>query len=236
MSKFKIVETLFESFANLINPDWIMNQGGLYLVLVILFVETGLFFGFFLPGDVLLFISGIILASADQTVHVFGHNVVDLVFWQVLFVGSTILGNFVGYWFGSKFGHSLFYQGRKFLFLKQKHITAAQQFYEKRGGFAVTMARFLPIARTFVPIIAGMVKMNFKQFTYYNILGGILWVGGLTTLGFYLGKRAWIADNLEWAILAVLVLASLPVIIKMIFSGKSAASRKKNITKTSIGE
>jgi len=223
------VETLFELFANLIDPDWIMSQGGLYLVLVILFIETGLFFGFFLPGDVLLFISGIILASADQTVHIFDHKVIALVFWQSLFIGSTILGNFVGYWFGSKFGHALFYQGRKFLFLRQKHIDAAQQFYEKRGGFAVAIARFLPIARTFVPIVAGMVKMNFKQFTFYNVLGAFLWVGGLTTLGFVLGKREWVADNLEWAVLAVLVLASLPMIIKMIFPGKKQGAKKEKI-------
>src|SRR5699024_10861241 len=181
---------------HLTNPNWIMNNGGLYLVLLILFVETGLFFGFFLPGDPLLFVSGMVIAGAEQAVP-FDHGVYNLIFWGLLFMLSTIIGNMVGYWTGFRFGH-IFRSEKKSRWLKPEHVRAAEVFYEKKGGFAVLIARFLPIVRTFIPIVGGIVKMDFKSFMAYNVLGAILWVGVLTSLGFVLGGNPWIQNNLEW--------------------------------------
>lgn len=214
------MELILEYFQYLTNPDWIMQRGGLYLVLIILFIESGLFFGFFLPGDPLLFISGMIVAGADEIPYPFDNGIYNLVFWEILFVASAVLGNFVGYWFGNKFGYLLTDRKKDTWLLKQKHIEAAHDFYEKRGGFAITIARFLPIVRTFVPIIGGMVKMDFKRFTFYNILGALLWVGVITSLGYALGENQWVHKNLEWTLLGIVVLVTLPVVIKAVTSPK----------------
>src|SRR5690554_6788819 len=114
------MEAIFESFQHLLDPDWIMANGGLYLVLLILFVETGLFFGFFLPGDPLLFISGMVIASAESAFP-FSSEILNLPFWMLLFMVSTIMGNFVGYWTGNKFTH-IFYQDKDRWFMRKKHI------------------------------------------------------------------------------------------------------------------
>src|SRR5690554_3897654 len=171
------MDVILESFEHLLDPNWIMSKGGLYLVLIILFIETGLFFGFFLPGDPLLFISGMIIANAGEAAIPFDNAVFNLLFWSVLFTTSTILGNMVGYWSGYKFSHVFRGGNRKRRLIKAKHIDSAEEFYKKRGGFAILIARFLPIVRTFVPIVGGIVKMNFRHFMMYNILGAILWIG-----------------------------------------------------------
>lgn len=192
-----------------------MEQGGLYLILIILFIETGLFFGFFLPGDPLLFISGIIIANTTDVSYPFDVELLNLLFWGVLFIISTILGNFVGYWTGKKFGHRFTNKEKKSWLIKPKHIEGAQQFYKKRGGFAVLMARFVPIARTFIPIIGGIVGMNIRHFATYNVLGAILWVGTLTSLGYVLGENEWVKNNLEWTLLGIVLVVTAPVIVKM---------------------
>ncbi|MCO6464891.1 MAG: DedA family protein [Saprospiraceae bacterium] len=207
------MEIIIEFFQHITNPDWIMHHGGMYLVLLIIFLETGLFFGFFLPGDVLLFISGMVIAVAEDSTHIFSNDVVNLIFWQVLFICGTIAGNFFGYWFGSKFGPILERQQKDYWLLKRNHLAIARNFYNHKGGIAVCIARFIPIARTFVPIIAGLVKMDYKKFSFYNILGALIWVISLTTLGFVLGEHPWVNQNLEWTLIAILILATLPLVI-----------------------
>ncbi len=207
------MEVLLEALEHLTNPNWIMNSGGLYLVLVILFIETGLFFGFFLPGDPLLFISGMIIAGANEAAFPFNTGILNLFFWGFLFCLSTIIGNMVGYWTGYKF--TRFFKNRKSRFLKPKHLYAAEKFYESKGGGAVLIARFLPVVRTFVPIVGGIVKMNFKYFMIFNILGALLWVGLITTLGYVLGENPWVERNLEFVIIGLVVLVSAPVLFKM---------------------
>lgn len=210
------MEIIGEILQNLLDPDWIMQNGGLYLVLIILFIETGIIIGFFLPGDPLLFISGMIIASANESPYPFANEIFNLPFWLLLFAASTILGNFFGYWFGYKFKHVV---NRKedTWFLKRKHIAAAHEFYEKRGGFAIAIARFLPIVRTFAPVIAGTVEMDFKKFTIYNIMGALLWVISITTLGFVLGENPWVQKNLEFIIIALVLIVTAPVIFKLLF-------------------
>lgn len=140
-----------------------------------------MFFGFFLPGDPLLFISGMVIASAEEA-YPFSSQFLNLLFWMLLFMVSTTLGNFLGYWFGTRFTY-VFNRKEDTWFLKRKHMNAAHEFYANKGGFAIAIARFLPIVRTFAPIVAGTVKMDYKTFTFYNILGAIIWVGALPPWG-----------------------------------------------------
>lgn len=213
------MDSLLALLHNLIDPDWLQAHGALYLVAFIIFAETGLLVGFFLPGDSLLFVSGIIIASSKATPSPTQNHFVNLVFWVVLLTIMAIVGNFVAYWFGKKTGPLLFERKDTWL-VKKKHITQAHDFYEKKGGGAIIFARFLPIVRTFAPIVAGVVKMDFKKFAFYNIVGAIAWVASIVTLGFVLGENAWVRENLEKIIIALVLVTTAPVLLKMIFSRK----------------
>ncbi|MGK6351083.1 DedA family protein [Parapedobacter sp. DT-150] len=201
---------------NLTNPDWIVAHGGLYLLLFIVFAETGILIGFFLPGDPILFIAGIIIANLTLGPV---DSVLTLLYWIALIGAAGILGNFVGYWCGKYFGHRLLKQKDNWLF-KKEYILRAQEFYHKRGGVAIILARFLPVVRTFAPIVAGIVEMDFKKFALYNVVGGILWVGSLVTLGYLLGENEWVQENLEYVIMGIVVLATAPVLVNMITGKK----------------
>jgi membrane-associated protein len=207
--------------STLMNPDWIMQHGGLFLVAFIIFAETGLLVGFFLPGDSLLFIAGIVIAGAKENPVPFESHPLNLVFWIILLTIAAIIGNFVGYWFGKKTGPLLFERKDTWL-IKKKHIHQAHEFYEKKGALAVIFARFLPIVRTFAPIVAGVVKMDDKKFTTYNVVGAILWIGSLLTAGYLLGENEWVKENLELIILGLVVVTTGPVLFKMIFGKKTA--------------
>lgn len=207
---------------NLIDPVWISQHGGLWLVVFIVFAETGLFIGFFLPGDSLLFVAGLIIAQAGSqagTHHMLGAGWPDLIFWIVLVIIAGILGNFVGYWFGRKSGPLLFERRETWLF-KRRHLMAAKEFYENKGGFAIVVARFLPIVRTFAPIVGGVVKMEFRSFALYNVIGSIAWVGSLMSAGFLLGEIPWVKENLEKIIIGIVVVTTVPIAAKMIFGKK----------------
>lgn len=216
------MEIIFEVFQNMLDPNWIMSNGGLYLVLLILFVETGIFFGFFLPGDPLLFVSGMVIAAAEEIAHPFDASISNLFFWMSLFILATVMGYFLGYWFGHKFGDRLQRKKDTWLF-KKKHINAAHDFYEKKGGFAIAVSRFLPIVRTFSPIVGGMVKMDLKKYSFYNVLGAVIWVVSITSLGYVLGDNPWVKSNLEFVIIALVVIVTAPVIIKMFANKKGLA-------------
>jgi membrane-associated protein len=213
------MNTFIEFFQHILDPNWIMSHGGLYLVLLILFIETGLFFGFFLPGDPLLFISGVVIASSNEDFHFFSENWMNLSFWMALFILATILGYFLGYWFGNKFGYRLS-KKEDSLFFKKRYIDAAHDFYGQKGGLTIAISRFLPIVRTFSPIIAGMIGMDFKKFTFYNLVGGFIWVVSLTSLGYALGENKWVKENLEYVIIGLVLIVTLPVIWKVIFKKK----------------
>jgi len=201
---------------NLSNPDWIVAHGGLYLLLFIVFAETGILIGFFLPGDPILFIAGIIIANLTLGPV---DSILTLLYWIALISTAGILGNFVGYWCGKYFGHRLLKMKDNWLF-KKEYIHKAQEFYDQRGGAAIILARFLPVVRTFAPIVAGIVEMDFKKFALFNILGGILWVGSLVTLGYLLGENEWVQHNLEYVIMGIVIAATAPVVIKMLTGRK----------------
>lgn len=201
---------------NLIDPNWITAHGGLYLVALIVFAETGLFVGFFLPGDSLLFVTGMIIANSQSP---FASDPANLIFWILLIAVSGIVGNLVGYWFGKKSGPLLFERRETWLF-KRKHLVQAKDFYEKKGGGAIILARFLPIVRTFAPIVAGVVKMDFRKFFLYNVIGSVAWVVSMVILGYVLGENAWVKDNLEKIVIALIVVTTAPVLFKMFFGKK----------------
>jgi membrane-associated protein len=202
----------FDFFQNLTNPEWIMENGGLYLLLFIVFAETGILLGFFLPGDPLLFITGMILAN-NTLPHV--NATLSLLYWILLISIAGILGNFLGYWTGKRSGKVLL-QRKDSLLFKKKYIVQAQEFYERKGGGAIIIARFMPIVRTFAPIVAGIVKMDLKKFSIFNIIGSFIWVGVLVTAGFLLGENEWIKNNLEKIIFLIVLVATAPVLIKML--------------------
>ena len=200
------------------DAQWIISHGGLYVVMLIIFAETGLFAGFFLPGDSLLFITGMIISQSPAP---FANVALDLVYWIALISVGGIVGNIVGYWFGMESGHLLFEKRDTWIF-KRKHLVQAHDFYEKRGGAAIILGRFLPIVRTFAPIVAGIVKMNFKKFISFSILGCLAWVISMTLAGYWLGQIQWVRTNLDKIVIVLIIITTGPVLIKLIF-GKSKA-------------
>lgn len=166
-------------------------------VFLIVFAESGLFFGFFLPGDSLLFTAGFLASQGFLNFPVLA----------VLCVTGAILGDSVGYWSGKKFGKLLF-QKKDSRFFKKKHLIAAKNFYEKHGGKAIIIARFMPFVRTFAPIVAGTAEMTYRKFLTYNVIGGLLWALGLTSAGYFLGNIIPDVDKYLLPIIALIVLIS----------------------------
>lgn len=209
----------------LADPDKLMNfiisNGGLYIVMFIIFAETGLFVGFFLPGDSLLFITGIIIANSMSP---FSNEIANLLFWMGLISGSAIVGNLVGYWFGRTSGH-LWFEKADTWFFKQKHLKQAHDFYENKGTLAIIMGRFLPIVRTFAPLVAGIVKMDRKKFVSYTILGAFAWVVSMTLAGYLLGRNEFVKHNIDKIVILIIIITTAPVIFKMVFGKQKSPSQ-----------
>jgi membrane-associated protein len=208
----------------ILNPEWYIQMGGLYMLMLVVFAETGLFVGFFLPGDSLLFVAGIYV---EQLAQEFFHVHISVI--MVMIAVAGILGNFVGYWFGKKSGPYL-YQREDSFFFKKKHLIAAQQFYNKNGALTIIAARFIPIVRTFVPIVAGMVKMDFKRFVLYNVVGSFAWVFSMMLAGHLLSRQfPWVKDRLEMIVILIVLVTTLPVILKFILGGRKAVEADENL-------
>ena len=213
----------FNSWKDLLNPEFYIKLGGFWLILFIIFAETGLFVGFFLPGDSLLFVSGIY--SIDIIRETFGSTGSDFFDTFILAASvalAAIVGNEVGYYFGRKTGSALYKKQDTWLF-KKKYLYQAHDFFEKNGALAIIMARFLPVVRTFMPIVAGIVQMDRKQFVRDNVIGGILWSFILIFAGHYLNElfRAQfgidLKDKLEFIIIVIVLITTVPVILKFVF-------------------
>ncbi|TAH23786.1 MAG: DedA family protein [Cytophagales bacterium] len=204
---------------HLIDPEKLIHTGGLILVLLIIFIENGLFFGFFLPGDTLLFTAGLLCATGKFDVPISSLLI-------TIFIAS-ILGNAFGYYFGRKVGRKI-YQRPESLLFKKKYIEAAEIFFNKYGGMALILGRFLPIIRTFAPIFAGIVEFDLKKFIFYNISGGFLWVFSMTLAGYYLGIIfPSLNEHIEWAIIGIVIITWVPVITT--YLKEQNKKRKKNI-------
>ncbi len=215
--------TLLEVFhwSQLLQPQFYIEHGGLWLLLFVVFAETGLFFGFFLPGDSLLFVAGIYSAPLVSHIFVTDSEWLNLGILFVFISVAGILGNYIGYEIGKKVGPAM-YDWKDNLLFKKKYLVQAQEFYEKHGGRAIVIARFIPIVRTFAPIVAGIVVMDKKKFVYFNVVGCLAWVASMLCAGHFL--QAWILkqfqfdlkNHLEVIVLGIVLVTTLPVIINVI--------------------
>lgn len=197
------MEILQQFFSHLYRFDELIRWGGYLVLVIIVFSETGLLAGFFLPGDSLLVTAGL-LAAVEGTLNIW--------FLNLLLSGAAILGDTTGYWLGRHFGPRIFNREDSFFFHKN-HLLRTQQFYEKYGAKTIILARFIPIVRTFAPTVAGVGRMEYKRFLTYNILGGIGWVAGMTLTGYFLGRSIPdIEKQIHWVILIVIVLSFLPIL------------------------
>ena len=227
------------TWTDLLQPQFYVENGGLWLLLFVVFAETGLFVGFFLPGDSLLFVAGIyaheINTKAGEVVPGLAYQFLDLIGLGILrnewidllvlaglIAVAGIAGNSVGYWTGKQVGPTMYQWRDRFLF-KKKYLFQARDFYEKHGGMAVIGARFLPIVRTFAPIVAGIVQMDKKKFHFFNMVGSVSWVITMIFAGYFLQK--WILaqfgfdlkEHLEVIVLGIVLITTAPVLAKMIF-------------------
>lgn len=211
------MKEIWEQLTNLVDAQAIISKGGIYLIFFIVFAETGLFFGFFLPGDYLLFLAGIFCAT----------GVLEVTIYQLLctLFLAGVLGNYAGYWFGYSTGRMLFNREDSFFF-KKRYIYMAEDFFKKYGGMALIFGRFFPIIRTFAPIFAGVAKVNFKKFSLYNLLGSLLWVLLLTLVGFFLGKKfPGIVHYMPYIILLLISITATPIVIAYFKSAKNNSTQ-----------
>ena len=211
-------------WTELLQPQWYIDNGGLWFIVFAVFAETGLFAGFFLPGDSLLFVTGIFsdnLVKSGLGIDL-SSSFVNLLILGIVISLAGIIGNYVGYWFGKKSGPFLFHRKDTFLF-KKKYLLQAKDFYDKHGGGAIVMARFLPIIRTFAPIVAGIVSMDQKKFAFYNLIGCIAWVFSMLFAGHYLQILFlnWfnfdLKEHLEVIVIGIVLVTTAPIFIKLFF-------------------
>lgn len=203
------MEQLFEFFSRLHNLDELIRWGGYAVLGLIIFSETGLFFGFFLPGDSLLVTAGLFAARGDLNV------------WILLVLGMAcaIIGDAVGFEIGRISGKKLFARPNSRIF-KREHLERTHEFYKKNGGKTIIIARFMPIIRTFAPLVAGVAGMSYPQFATFNIIGGVVWIGSMVGVGYVLGRSIPNIDQyLHLVIIAVIFLSILPGIIEYWKSG-----------------
>lgn len=172
-----------------------------YLILfIIIFLETGLVVTPFLPGDSLLFVAGALAAA----------GILDLALLFAVFAAAAILGDTVNYWIGHHFNQRVM---RKIRFVKKEHVENAYRFYETHGGKTIIIARFLPFVRTFAPFVAGIVRMKYKRFVSYNIIGGLAWVGAFLAAGYYFGNIPVVKENLGLVVIAIVVITIFSAVI-----------------------
>ena len=195
----------------------LVSAGGYFLLFAIVFAETGLLIGFFLPGDSLLFITGFLAATRP--------DLLSLPLLMVLLCIAAIAGDSVGYFLGRKIGPPIFSRPDS-RFFKRKHLDSAHAFYEKHGPKTIVLARFVPIVRTFAPTVAGAAGMNYRQFLLFNIAGGIFWICSMLLLGYFLGNIPVVRDNLDKAVLGIVFLSILPMIIHALKERKAGKAQE----------
>ncbi len=206
---------MFDFLKQLTNPESIINYGGLWLLLFVIFAETGLLIGFFLPGDNLILLAGILCKAKPELLHL---NYFTLVILMCL---AAILGNTFGYWFGKSAGDKLYSKKDSFLF-KQKHLEVTKTYYNKYGGnMTLVIARFLPLIRTFAPIIAGVIKVDFKKFMFFNCIGAAAWILSLTSIGYFLVHVfPQITNYMGYVFIVLIIITALPV-LRVLFKKKA---------------
>jgi membrane-associated protein len=205
---------MLDFLKQLTDPESIIHYGGLWLLLFVVFAETGLLVGFFLPGDSLIFISGLLCATKPDLLNT------DFIPLILLLMSAAIIGNIFGYWFGKKVGGKLYSRQDSFLF-KKRHLITTKAFYDTHGGKALILGRFLPIIRTFAPILAGVIKIDFKKFMFYNIIGAIAWIGSIASIAYFLGKQFPTIENyIGYIVIGLIVITTIPVLMTYLKSRK----------------
>jgi membrane-associated protein len=209
---------MLEFFKQLTDPESIIQYGGFGLLLFVIFAETGLFVGFFLPGDNLVFIAGLLCSTKPQIMNVsFPVLILSM-------IAAAVLGNMFGYWFGKKAGENLYSRKNSFFF-RQSHVTTTKAYYEKHGGKTLILGRFLPIIRTFAPILAGVIRIDFKTFMLYNIVGATAWIISIGGIAYYLGKKFPAVENyLGYIFIGLIILTAIPILITWLKNRKPSAS------------
>lgn len=214
------MDSVWEFLKDVINPRTIIEHGGLLLLLLVIFVENGFVIGFFLPGDSLIFLSGLFCATRPELLDVSITGLTACMF------GAAVLGSLFGYGFGRKVGPALFQRKDSMLF-KRKHLEVTQAFYAKHGGKTLVLGRFLPIIRTFAPIIAGVIRVPFHIFIFFNVLGGALWITSLSLIGYYIGtKYPWVEHYLGYIIIGFVGITTVVVAKSFINQRKSLKEQK----------
>ena len=198
---------MWDFLKQLTDPNSIIQYGGLWLLLFVIFAETGLLVGFFLPGDNLILLAGILCKAKPELMQV------DYPWLALLMITAAVLGNTVGYWFGRKAGTTLYARKDSWLF-KQKHISVTKNYYEKYGGHTtLILARFLPVVRTFAPVIAGVIGVNFAAFMLFNIVGAFAWIVSLSGIGYFLVQVfPQITNYMGYIFITLIVLTALPIL------------------------
>ncbi|MEU1687788.1 DedA family protein [Micromonospora sp. NPDC005707] len=191
-----------------LDPEWLISTFGLIGILAIVFAESGLLIGFFLPGDSLLFTAGLLVADGTYL-----HQPLWLMCLLVSI--AAVAGDQFGYLFGRRLGPALFRRPDSRLF-KQENLTKAQDFFGKYGARSIVLARFVPIVRTFTPIVAGASHMHYHTFLIYNVLGGTLWGCGVTTLGYFLGQVTFVKNNIEFILIGIVVVSVVPIGVELL--------------------
>ncbi len=223
----ELIQTTTFHWSQLLQPQFYIDFGGIWVILLVIFAETGLFIGFFLPGDSLLFVTGIFAQDIINdmllklNIQTSVNEFIALILTISLISFMGILGNIVGYAFGRKMGVKMYHWPDRFLF-KQKYLQQAKVFYEKYGSRAIIAGRFLPFVRTFAPIVAGIVQMDKVKFSFCNIVGSLCWVSSMILGGFFLQK--WmlyhfqfdLTKRLEFIVIGIVLITTLPVIYKML--------------------
>ena len=206
-----------------LDPQKLIEKGGLALVALIVFAESGLLIGFFLPGDSLLFITGFLASKPEGLPHI--TQPLPLVL-AVLWI-AAVIGDQVGYLFGRRVWPTLFQRTDSRLF-RQEHVRKAHEFFERHGAKTIVLARFVPIVRTFAPILAGVSEMPYRTFAMFNVLGGFAWAVGLTTAGYFLGQIDVVKNNIEIAVPLLVLLSVSPMIVEVRRHRRAARAVRSN--------
>lgn len=207
---------MLDFLKQLTDPNSIIEYGGLWLLLFVIFAETGLLIGFFLPGDNLILLAGILCKARPELIHV---NYFVLV---CLMITAAVLGNVFGYWFGKRAGDKL-YSKKESWFFKKKHLEVTKTYYDKYGGnTTLIIARFLPVVRTFAPVIAGAIKVDFLKFMLFNIVGAIAWIISLSGIGYFLVQIfPQVTNYMGYIFITLIIITAIPI-LRIIFRKKRA--------------
>jgi membrane-associated protein len=198
-----LLDWIQEFFRTIYNVPELIRLGGLIGLVLVVFAETGLMVGFFLPGDSLLVTAGLFAAKGD----------LDIVWLNLALIAAAIVGDATGYWIGYKTGKALYSRPNSFFF-RREHLIKTHEFYERHGGKTIVIARFMPILRTFAPVVAGAAEMTYRRFAIYNVAGGIGWVTSMTLTGYFLGRAVPDLDkHLHLVVATVIFLSLLPAIV-----------------------